>query len=74
MLHEMRNIQETRRAACNTGNKDLHRSPISCYVMPGYSMPVAVQASDSKMAQVKKLITQFNAGERERLLKSLEEL
>lgn len=37
-------------------------------------MPVAVQASDSKMAQVKKLITQFNAGERERLLKSLEEL
>lgn len=37
-------------------------------------MPVAVHVSNSKMAQVKKLITQFNAGEMERLLKSLEDL
>ena len=74
MLHEMRNIQETRKAACNTGNTDLHRSPISCYVMPGYSMPVQVQASPAKLAQVKKLITQFNKGEREKLLKMLDDV
>lgn len=73
-LHEMRNIQETRKAACNTGNTDLHRSPISCYVMPGCIMPVIMEVHKATEQKVKKLIGQFNKEEMDKLLKLLEDL
>jgi hypothetical protein len=73
ILHELRNIKETRRAACNTGNTDLHRSPVSAIVMPGYSLPpTVVQVPKSVEKKVKQLTKRFNKGELAKLLQMLE--
>jgi hypothetical protein len=74
MDRELYNMQQTRLAACNTGNKDLHRSPLCIICMPGYSVPPRPVKVDKPAAQLRKLINQFNAGEREKLLAMLEEL
>lgn len=71
---EQRNIRETRKAACNTGNTDLDRRPVSAIVMPGYSLPVTLEASKGTLKKVKQLIQQFNKGERDKLLRMLEQL
>ena len=53
------NIQQTIMAACNTGNKKVSASPLSCIIMPGYSMPpvVAEQKGDKFLKRLLKTLS-----------------
>lgn len=73
MHTEQRNIRETRKAACNTGNTDLERKPVIAIVMPGYSLPATIEPPKGTLKKVKQLIRQFNKGERDKLLRMLEQ-
>jgi hypothetical protein len=71
---EQRNIKETRRASCNTGNDDLERRPVSAIVMPGYSLPVEPPKPTKAEREIKKLLKRFNKGEKDKLLRLLQEI
>lgn len=72
MHYEAYNIQQTRKAACNTGNKDLSVAPISAYVMPGYSLPVQKE-KPKEAAFLKNLLKTLSAKDIRELIKELGE-
>lgn len=73
MHYEAYNIQQTRKAACNTGSKDLHRGSISCIIMPGYSLPPA-QVDTTEADYLKKITKGLSRQEIKQLLAELGEL
>ena len=73
MSREVYNIQQTNKAACNTGNKNVKVSPISAIIMPGYSLPIPQTAPIREDAFLRNLLKSLKTKDIQELLKELEE-